>query len=328
MIGVGGYNSMLTDFYTNEVAGRPKAKEAGGLPGRQKMKGGPAIDRRMDTYEPSKATKADPLSGLSKTSSVGQANRISEANEGNLSQKAKDYLKNLREANDDFDFYVANGDDETNSVFGSSGKEYAVAFSNEELEKMADDEEYAQKMLDGIGMAVDMADRISEDLNLGEKGISFNRIDVTLNDDGSMSIVAELQKSADRQREQIEAAREQRIEERKEAAKEKKAAEEEKSADEKKEADRADVGPGNHKMRRFEEAYGRMGRLKGRPGAEDGSEGFGKRLDAYGGHEVLRTQLSADSEEDLFDQVAHVDWNKVAGDQAKQVEVPRFESTI
>ncbi len=289
MMNIGGYNNRLTDFYAGEIANRPKAKEDGGVSGRSKAKEGGRVSQLMDAFE---SSKAQGTQKASKSSAVSSVTQTSEANEAKLSDKAKNYLKNLREANEDFDFYVANGDDEVNGALGSSGKEYAVAFSNEELEKMADNEEYAQQMLDGIGMAMDMADRVKEGLSLDDKGISFNRIDVAINDDGTLSILAELEKSANKQKEQLEAAKEER-------AKEKKEANEEETA-----------------------ATTKIGQKNAAIGMNS------RRMGAYGGNDILRTKLSADSEEDLFDKVAHVDWNKISGEQRKQMEVPRFESAI
>ncbi len=303
MIGVGGVNQSLTDFYAGELAGRPRGKEAGAPLDRSKAKEGRGISQKAASYEPSRAGEA---SKAEKLSPLEQAGKTSEANEAKLSAKAKEYLKNLREANEDFDFFIANGDDETNGVLNSGSKEYAVAFSNEELEKMADNEEYAQKMLDGIGMAMDMADRVNEGLDLEGKGISFSRIDVSINDDGSMSIFAELEKAAEKQKEQIEAAKEQRAEERKAAAEEQKAALEEKRG----------ASPIDRKRMN---AYG---------GPKKPAQGIKAEDAAPGAGEILRTKISADSEEDLFDKVAHVNWDEVAADQKKQQEAVHFESVV
>ncbi|MBR1629495.1 MAG: hypothetical protein IJ679_09600 [Lachnospiraceae bacterium] len=313
MMNVGGYNNLLTDFYAGEIAGRPKAKEDGGVSGRPKAKEGGKIPTRTDSYEPS---KAGILQKAAKKAPVSQVNETSEANEVKLSEKAKQYLKNLREANEDFDFFVANGDEETDSVLATGDKEYGVAFSNEELEKMADDEEYAQKMLDGIGMAMDMADRVNEGLDLEGKGISFSRIDVKIEDDGSMSIYAELQKTTDRQKERIEAERKQRAEDRKEAEKTEKAEAEEEAKEAKAEekAEQAENRPSVSAMRRFENAYGGPKKPGMRPNE--------------GAVDVLRTTVRAQSEEDLFDQIAQIDWDKVAEEQKKPVEVTHFESVI
>ncbi len=188
MMNVGGVNS-ITGYYANEISNRQKTKEEGAV-------------HKQDTPDKTK-----------ETSSLETA----KANEDKLSDKAKEFLKNLRETNSDFDFFVAGDNDDVQGMFASSTKEFSVALSNEDLERMAEDEEYAQKMLTAAGEALDMSDRITQQLDLEGKGVSITKIGVNVNSDGSMSIFAELEKSAEKQRERIEQAREKRAEEAKDA---------------------------------------------------------------------------------------------------------------
>lgn len=188
MMNVGGYNS-ITGFYANEIASRQKSKEEGTV---------------------QKKERADSAKGVS-------AAETAKANEEKLSDKAKEFLKNLREANSDFDFFIAGDNDDVQGMFEGSNKEFSVALSNEDIERMANDDEYAQKMLGAAGEALDMSDRIAGQLGLEDKGISITKIGVNVNADGSMSIFAELEKSAEKQRERIEQIREKRAEEQKEA---------------------------------------------------------------------------------------------------------------
>ncbi|MBR1634211.1 MAG: hypothetical protein IJ682_04010 [Lachnospiraceae bacterium] len=211
MMNVGGYNASVTGYYGNEIANASRSK-----------------------------TKDD--GKVQEKPKTAQATKTSESNESKLSEKAQNFLKNLREANDDMDFFVANSGDDMEGLFAGSTKEFSVAFSNEELEKMADDEEYANQKLDSVRNAMDMSDRISKQLGLEDKDVSISKIGISMNDDGTMSIFAELEKSSAKQRERIEQAREKRAGEQKEAK--------EKAAEEKEEVKEKDAG-------RIGERYGR-----------------------------------------------------------------------
>lgn len=250
---VGGYNASVTGYYANEVASRQKTKDDGKV------------------QEKDRTTKSS------------QATQTSQTNESKLSEKAQAFLKNLREANKDMDFYVANSDDDAEGMFAGSTKEFSVAFTSEELEKMAEDEDYANEKLDSVKNAMDMSDRISQQLGLDEKDVSISKIGIAVNDDGSMSIFAELEKTSAKQRERIEQAREKRVEEQKEA---KEKAAEEKEAKEKDE-------------------------VRGRDGNRIG-ERFGK-------NDVLRTTVEASSEEDLLEKISQIDWNKVSEDVPQKI---------
>ena len=256
MMNVGGYNAAVTGYYANEIANRNRTKNDG------------KVEEKAKT---------------------SQAAQTAKSNESKLSEKAQNYLKNLREANEDMDFYVANSDDEMEGLFAGSTKEFSVAFSNEELEKMADDEEYAKQKLDSVKNAMDMSDRISQQLGLDGKDVSISKIGIAVGDDGNMSIFAELEKSSEKQRERIEQAREKR-------ADEKKAAEE-------KAKDTVDE----------ESAAGRTA----------GSRG----LERYGKKDVLRTTVEAASEEELLEKIAQIDWSKVGENSVQQVGA-RFDSAV
>ena len=248
---VGGYNSSVTGYYANEVASRQKTRDDGKVQEKEKTKS-------------------------------SQATQSSQTNESKLSEKAQAFLKNLREANEDMDFYVANGDDDAAGMFAGSTKEFSVAFTNEELEKMAEDEDYANEKLDSVKNAMDMSDRITKQLGLDDKDVSISKIGIAVNDDGSMSIFAELEKTSAKQRERIEQAREKRAEEQ-EAAKEK--------AAEEKAEERSEV-------------------------SSQDSDRIGGR---FGRNDVLRTTVEAASEEDLLEKIAQIDWNKVGQEAPRQI---------
>lgn len=148
---------------------------------------------------------------------------IAKSDEDQLSDKAKNFLENLRKKYGDYDFIVSN-DMDTSKTAGST-KEYSVMFTAEEIEKMADDEDYAAKMMGQVGSAVDMLKGLSEK-DLGE-GVKFSQLGVSFDGDGNMKLFAQLEKMSADQQERLEAAKEKRAEEQKNTDKEFKGDEEE-----------------------------------------------------------------------------------------------------
>ena len=149
-------------------------------------------------------------------------NDISAKNEEKLSHKAQEFLKNLRGKYGDYDFMIGNGSDELMSLSKSGSKEYSVIFSSAEIERMANDEKYAEEKMQGVAGAVRMAKKVAEEYGFGSATDGFagkngiiNKIGVVVNDDGSMKMFAELEKSSTKQRERIEANKEKKAEEKK-----------------------------------------------------------------------------------------------------------------
>ena len=99
-----------------------------------------------------------------------------------------------------------------------------MLFTTEELEKMADDDEYAEKVMGQVGKAVDMLKNISEK-DLGE-GVQFSQLGVSFDSEGNMKIFAQLEKLSEEQQKRFEEAKAKRAEEQ-EAADKKAQAEEE-----------------------------------------------------------------------------------------------------
>lgn len=164
--------------------------------------------------------------GFSKDStSVTKNADISGKNEAQLSKKAQDFLKNLREKYGDYDFMIGNSTDDLKALSQAGTKEYSVIFSSAEIERMANDEKYAEEKMQGVAGAVKMAKRVAEEYGFGsasgENGV-INKIGVIVDDDGNMKMFAELEKSSSKQRERIEANRAKHAEEKKAADKAKK----------------------------------------------------------------------------------------------------------
>lgn len=168
----------------------------------------------------------DVKAGFSKESTpIKKTNDISGKNEANLSKKAQDFLKNLREKYGDYDFMIGNSTDDLKALSKTGSKEFSVIFSSAEIERMANDEKYAEEKMQGVAGAVKMAKRVAEEYGFGsasgENGV-INKIGVTVDDSGKMKLFADLEKTTSKQRERIEANREKRAEEKKAADKAKK----------------------------------------------------------------------------------------------------------
>lgn len=148
---------------------------------------------------------------------------ISETNESKLSSKAQEYLKNLRKQYGDYDFLIGNRTDDLKTLLKSGNKEFSVVFSNAELERMANDEKYANEKLHCVERAVKMSEEINEKYGFERtfgKGdttcAEITKIGIVFHDDGTTSFFAELEKSGEKQRERIEKAREEKRTEKRE----------------------------------------------------------------------------------------------------------------
>lgn len=167
--------------------------------------------------------KTDILSDITDLKNKG-TKTVNEA-EANLSDKAKEYLQKLREKYGDYDFVIAGENDDTNALTARSNKEYSVIISPEEIEKMADDEEYGEQQMSLVKKAIETTEQALADAGYNKDGTGENgtvkKLSITINSDGTMSMFAELEKASEKQRERIEENREKRAEEQK--ASEKKA---------------------------------------------------------------------------------------------------------
>ena len=153
------------------------------------------------------------------TISSDGVNNTSKSNESQLSSKAQDFLKKLRKQYGDYDFFVGNSSDNLKALAKSGNKEFSIIFSNEELEKMANDPDYAKKKLQSMEQAVKMAEQISKQFGQGKAGSEVTKIGIVFNDDGTTSFFAELEKSSAKQREYLEKSIEDKRAAKKEEAK-------------------------------------------------------------------------------------------------------------
>ena len=146
-----------------------------------------------------------------------EKNESQKAGAGALSQKAEDFLAKLKEKYKDYDFFVTDDLDAEDATAGAT-KKYSVLIKPEELEKMAADEEYADKMMGKVDEAVGITKRVEESGELGE-GVSFKKIAIKIDDEGNMKMFAELEKMSEAQMKRMEEAKEKRAEEKAEAEK-------------------------------------------------------------------------------------------------------------
>ena len=167
----------------------------------------------------------DALSKL-KSDTVDEQTGGGIGDESKLSDKAKGFLENLRKKYGDYDFVISNDLDAAQTVGGT--KEYSVMLTVDELERMADDEEYADKVMGQVKDATNTLKDLSEK-DLGE-GVQFSQLSISFDDNGNQKLFASLEKMTADQKERLDAAREKRAEEQKSAEAQAKA--EDKSLDE------------------------------------------------------------------------------------------------
>lgn len=177
-------------------------------------------------YESTVQQKKDGAVKANNNTAPGQAIKSAE---DKLSSKAKNYLESLRKTYGDYDFIIADAGDDKRALLDKSDKEFSVILSSSELERMATDEKYASEKMRCVETIVDMSDRICKQFGYertwgkdGGNDTIINKLAVSINDDGSMSIFAELEKMSEKQKDYIEKLREKRADEKKTAEKEEK----------------------------------------------------------------------------------------------------------
>ena len=149
---------------------------------------------------------------------------ISQTNESKLLKKAQDLLSKLREKYKDFDLYVGNTTDEQEKLSNAGSKDVSVIFSSDELEKMAESEEYANQITDKIDSAVGLMKKVTDKYSFDNTPDSehgqITKIGITINSDGTVSMFADLQKASLKQSERIKAQQAEKKADAKKAAKE------------------------------------------------------------------------------------------------------------
>ncbi|SFQ45208.1 hypothetical protein SAMN02910358_02207 [Lachnospiraceae bacterium XBB1006] len=144
---------------------------------------------------------------------AGQAGDSIKTAEADLSDKAKAYLEKLKKSYGDYNFIVADSDEEMQGQLKQSDREFSVIFSSEELEKMAADESYAKEKTQGMEKAVELSKAIAERLGinraLGQElkgGATLEHVAISFKEDQTLSIFAQLEQLSE-QKDKIMARR-------------------------------------------------------------------------------------------------------------------------
>ena len=120
--------------------------------------------------------------------------------ESGLSDKAKEILKKLREQFGDTDFFVSGAGRDAESLLKGSTKEFSVVLSNEELERMAVDEDFAAKKSEQIQSVMDLTKSFVTDNGFDKPFGKMNdtvikNLGFTFNEDDSTTFFAELERT-------------------------------------------------------------------------------------------------------------------------------------
>ena len=150
-----------------------------------------------------------------------------ETKQPELSQKAKDLLKELKKKYGDMDFFVADysSDEEAQKYLSRGTKQYSVLIEPDILEEMAADGSVRDKYLGIINEAKNKIAEAKDELakmDDSEKGGNKSHVKslgFTIKPDGSVSFFAELEKSSTDQSKRIEQAREEKRAKKKEEEK-------------------------------------------------------------------------------------------------------------
>lgn len=172
------------------------------------------------------AKNADKAESAAASQRAGAAAGSDGAYASRLSSAAQAYLEKLNRSYGNMEFFVADFDkgDTAESVLSRSTKEVSVILSSEELERMASDKQYEQKMMKNVQGALRMSEEINRRFGFqsafgNQTGdVALSKIAISFHSDGTASIFAQLEKSSVAQRERIEEAREERRAEKKHGA--------------------------------------------------------------------------------------------------------------
>ena len=161
--------------------------------------------------------------------------KIAKSSEDKLSSKAKAYLEELRKTYGDYDFIIADEGSDRKELLNQSDKEFSVMFSSAELERMASDEDYAAEQMRKVQTIIDMSNRIFEQFNIersweeGAPGDAMlNKLAISINDDGTMTLFAELEKFSEKKQSYLDKVIEKRNEQKEKEEKLEEKAEEKK----------------------------------------------------------------------------------------------------
>lgn len=283
-------------------------------------------EKKAEEQEKIRASKRNEKADKSGKTSATQDTEVQ------LSDKAKALLSELKEKYGNMDFFVAdfNSDEEAQKYLSRGTKEFSVLIDPATLEAMAADEETKTKYTDMIDKATAQLSEIKEQLEEDE-GTEVKRIGISFDDEGNMSMFAELEQISERRREAIAKEREARKAE-KEAA--------EKAAEDRKEGKTGELAEEKRKIgeqslrERIEEAK-ENGELEELYVEQHQKKPNGPRAgrNLWDGIErpdekVKRTIVSANTVEDLIAQIKGVNWDEVEAVDRRPKVGGRFDFSM
>lgn len=151
--------------------------------------------------------KSSNTSSASETQSVSKSKVTGKTiGEPKLSDKAKDYYEKLKKKFSNMDFVLVSEDQvqnaEAQAAKYANGNKMLVLIDEEKIEKMAEDENYRKKYESIIANAASGIEQLGSQLS--STGAGVKGYGARVNDDGSLSYFAVLEKSSAAQRERIE----------------------------------------------------------------------------------------------------------------------------
>ena len=261
-----------------------------------------SLNSLYSTY--AKAASANKTNAAKKNDSVAstgkadKADKVTAKAEDKLSDKAKKLLDSLRTKYSGYDLQVADykTSEEANAILSKSDKDFAVLFTSSELEKMANDDEYSQKVQtfieDSAKTLQEAVAKLNEnddsDNENGVKSADIKRLGISFDGNGKISYFADLVKSTESANDKAADIREEKAEEKKAEAKKA----EKKEAKEK--AERAAKEKAAEESDKTEETSGTTVTVNTSKNAKE-----------------KKAFLTADTMDDLLKQLSEFDWSKV-----------------
>ncbi len=139
---------------------------------------------------------------------TGRTETASATKQAELSDDAKNLLKELQQKYGNMDFIVGDyeTDEEAAAYLARGTKEYSVLIGSEELEAMAKDKSVKKEYLTKIENARNQLAYTKSQLS--ESGENVKKLGVTFEKDGTTSLFASLEKMGEQQKERMEEAKE------------------------------------------------------------------------------------------------------------------------
>ncbi len=142
------------------------------------------------------------------TAKTEKTQSASKPQQTELSQGAKNVLKELQQKYGNMDFIVGSyeTEEEAAEYLSRGTKEYSVLLDPEELEKMAADKNAKKEQMNQIEMAVGQLANMKA--QLGEEGATVKNLGVSIGKDGKTTLFASLEEMGEKQKERLEEAKE------------------------------------------------------------------------------------------------------------------------